>query len=190
MARQHDDLLKLMPKIAEVVNKFQSEAVQLEVYRTLIEASSSADGQTAPGKGPKASPTPRRRTRRAQPADASDPDTTDDAANTDANSIINSLKERNDIDLLSTEVFHKKDLWNKIRLVLLLADMPMTSGQVFAVLDGLDVKTSLPSVSKRLKKEHSSLITSGVRKPGAVNTYKLSGPAKSQAKKWLNELGE
>lgn len=183
-----EDLVQRMPKIAEVVNTFGSEAVQLEVYRTLID--SLLEGGADSGE-------PKARVRRKLPKKkrTKDRSNSQDEANelggpsaVDSNDIVNTLKERADFGKLTSEVIHKKDLWNKIRLIMYLADTSMTSGEIFAVLGGLDVKTSLPSVSVKLRAQHASLIASGARKKGAINRYKLSGPARGETGKWLNEI--
>ncbi len=185
---QFDDLLERMPKIADVVNGFNSEAVQVEVYHTLVDAlDGSADGAKAEASINRK----QRKKKRAkkQSDSAGKPNEPGNSSSVDTNDIVNILKERSDFGKLASEVIHKKgDRWNTIRLIMYFADSPMTSGEIFAVLCGLDVKTSLPSVSVKLKAQHASLIASGVRKKGAINTYKLSGPARIETENWLDEI--
>ena len=186
---QFDDLLKLMPKIAEAVNVFKSEAVQQDAYRTLIDALFGHKGQK--GSHESGSKTRgsvdalgRKRQRGAKRETNGEPD----IDGLDLNDLVNTMKERKEFRTISDEVLHKRDLWNKIRVILFYADTAMTSGELQKVLSAFDLKTDRPGVSNKLKREHSRLVSSGARKPGAVIRYKLSGPAKRVTEKWLNEL--
>jgi len=187
-ADQFEELLKRMSKIAEVVNGFKSEAVQAEVYRTLVGVLGAGDLDDNSDDDGKAA----NRTRHARPKrkanDSSSESVDTESASVDTNDIVNTMKERADFSELSSKVLHARDLWDKIRLILYFADSAMTSGEIYRVLQGFDIKTTLPAVSKKLKEMHGQLISSGTRRPGAVIRYKLSGPAKSEAEKWMNEI--
>lgn len=184
---QFDDLLKRMPKIAEIVNKFQSEAVQVEVYRTLVSALSmtgngSEEADADRSKNPNKKPSTKIKKPESQKNDDSDSDVVD------TNDIVNTMKNRKDFQTLSRMIFHKHNRWNKIRAILFYADLPMTSGEIHQVFTAFDLKIGLSSISGKLKEMHSELITSGTRKSGARVRYKLSGPAKSDTEKWLHEI--
>ncbi|MCK4624519.1 MAG: hypothetical protein KAV00_04355 [Phycisphaerae bacterium] len=106
----------------------------------------------------------------------------------DITAIVNRLKDQENYTLIQDRVLHKKDLWNKMRMVFLLVDDYLTSGDIHKVIAALDVKVSLSSVSIKMKDMIGSLLTSAPRKAGGAPTrYKLSGPAKSSAQKWFNE---
>ena len=102
--------------------------------------------------------------------------------------IVNKLKERNDFTLIQERLLNKRDVWNRIRLILLDAPGPMTSGEIAKVFGGLGLRPHLPTISTKLKKNSASLLNSVPRKSGAHPRYSLSRPARSAAEKWLNEV--
>ena len=187
----YEKLLTEMPKIAKAVNEFSSDVVQQNAFRSLIDAflGEERGDAVAPavghddrpaGKGTK---TARKRAHGPEAENAQSPSASDGA-----NELVNRMKQRADFAVLTEKVIHERDLWNKIRLVLFLADGAMTSGEIQAVLAGLNLKTDVPAVSKKLKAKHASLVSSGPRKKGTVARYKLSGPARSETEKWVNGL--
>ncbi len=188
---QFDGLLKRMPKIAEAVNAFKSEAVQAEAYRTLINALGfdGSGGGGLPRTKPEtvSSPTKKTKTKRAKHSSDGGGQSEGGSA-VDVNDVVNTMKEHDDFQKLSREVLHKRDLWSKIRLILFFSGSAMTSGEIQKVLAAFDLKTDQPAVSRKLKDMHAQLISSGARKAGAVIRYGLSGPAKSDTQKWLDEV--
>lgn len=110
-----------------------------------------------------------------------------EAKGIDRTALVNDLKNRPDFDTISERILHRPTLWPKIQLVLHVADAFMTSGEVHKVLAGFDLTHGLSTVSKSLKANSNKLVRTGPRKKGAVVGYKLSGPARSEFGKWLQD---
>jgi hypothetical protein len=105
----------------------------------------------------------------------------------DSNALANEIKQHKDLGLIEKKIIHVSgDSYNKIALILWIADEALTSGDIFRTLSGMDVKADLPTISKALKKNSSKFLTSTQRKSGGPPaTYRLSAQAKSDFEKWL-----
>jgi len=183
---RYRDLLEEMPRISKAVNEFKSEAVQQAAFELLVATLGLEQGLEMAGGDEKRDRAPAKkkskRAGRAVPRDEETP------AGREPQEVVNQLKQRADFEKISAIVFHKRDLWNKVRLLLLQAEEGMTSGEVTKVLHGLNVKTSLSSVSRSLKENSSSLLSAEARKVGLHPRYRLSAPARTEALKWLDEV--
>jgi hypothetical protein len=105
----------------------------------------------------------------------------------DPNAMANQIKEHQSFDLIAKKIVHARgDRYNKIALVLWIAEKPLTSGQIHRVLEALDVRISLPNVSDTLKANMSKFLTSVQRRAGGPPAnYRLSAQAKADFEKWL-----
>jgi len=105
----------------------------------------------------------------------------------DANALANEIKEHERFDVIRTKIINKKgDYYYKVALVLWAANEPLTSGKIHKVLQGLDVKISLPNLSTTLKRHGSNFITSSQRKLGGTPPdYRLTSKAKAEFEIWL-----
>ena len=85
-------------------------------------------------------------------------------------------------------MLHKKDVYNKLALVCMYADKPLTSGQVTKVLNALDVKADQGQISNMIKKNSGKFTASAARKKGGVirPKYKLTSHARSDFETFLN----
>lgn len=86
------------------------------------------------------------------------------------------------------KVLHKSDLYNKIALICLHMNEPLTSGQITNVLKALDVKADLGTISNAIKKNSGKFTASAARKKGGVvrPKYKLTSLARTEFEAWLN----
>ncbi len=181
------DLLRQMPSIAKAVNAFTSESVQQEAFRAFLDALGPSSAESDEGQGRKSAqgktiPSPKARKGEKTEVPRAEP-----AKRVPTTEIVNTMKQRDDFKSISDKVLHKRDVWNKIRLVLYFAGGPMTSREIASVLNGLELKTDQPAVSNKLKQHHADVIASGVRKKGLPTRYKLSAPARNDTQTWLNE---
>jgi hypothetical protein len=103
----------------------------------------------------------------------------------DGNDLANQIKDDDRFDVFEHKVIHVSGDWyNKAAFVLWLSEHPLTSGQIRSVLQTLDVRTDLPTISRTLK--DNRFIASGQRKLGGQPVaYRLSAGAKSAFEKWL-----
>ncbi len=110
----------------------------------------------------------------------------------DLNALANKIKQHKELSLIEKKIIHVSgDPYNKIALILWVADEALTSGDIFRTLGGMDVKADLPTISKALKKSSSKFLTSTQRKAGGLPaTYRLSAQAKSDFEKWLLANGD
>jgi len=185
-------LLSEMPGISKVVNAFTSEAVQRGAFRVLVnalgaDALEDAGDETGDAgevvKVRKSKAGTKKQSRTGEPAEK----TGQAEGSFDAQAFANKLKDRPHFKRISEMILHKRDLRNKIRLILLSTDAQLTSGDINKVLACLDLKTDKGSVSNKLKDMGPSLVSTGVRRRGARIWYKFSAPGRSDAKKWLDE---
>jgi hypothetical protein len=112
----------------------------------------------------------------------------DEAGSFDVNALANLIKEHESSEAIVEKIINAKgDYFHKVALVLWVADEPLTSGQIHKVLEALDVKIDLPSVSKALKNNSANFITSSQRKAGGKpSDYRLTAKAKVEFESWLN----
>jgi len=186
------DLLSEMAAIAKAVNAFSSEAVQQEAFKCLVTAlgvteaprGACEEGAESGGKDAHEKPVPRHGKKPARRRESGTPDPVDKGF--DAQRLANQLKDRQDFALVSDRILHKRDLEGKLRLVLLAADEMLSSGDIHNALSCFDIKTSLSSVSRKLREMAPKLISSQKRERGAHPKQKLSGPARKEAEKWLD----
>jgi hypothetical protein len=80
----------------------------------------------------------------------------------DAMKIANAIKVRPDFDLINNKYLMVPGQWpDKCRLVALIADGPITSGDVRRVMEALKIKADLPTLSKALSANSTDFLTSG-----------------------------
>ena len=115
------------------------------------------------------------------------PNAENKAGSVDIMSVVNTLKERENFQFIQERVFNKHDLWDKIRIILQTAKVPMQSGEIAHVLRQLGCKGNQSAVSTKLKKQNVNLHVSGARKKGAILKYKLLARAVSATEKWMHE---
>lgn len=132
----------------------------------------------------KQSPRPESQRRPLRPEAPPEPQ---DRSEFDPVSAANRLKEHPRSDAFRAEVFHKRDLWPKIALVMYHVNMPLTSGEIAAVLKELDIKTNVASVSRKLDEQSSKVTRDGPRKSGSVPKYKLTSQARQEIESSLNK---
>ena len=135
------------------------------------------------GGDPKPANRAKRASRKSKPQSAQNED--EDAFN--ANDLANQIKEDNKFDIFERKVIHVSGDWyNKAAFVLWFSAHPLTSGQIRSVLQTLDIRTGLPTISNTLK--DNRFIASGQRKLGGQPVaYRLSAGAKAAFEKWLFE---
>lgn len=103
---------------------------------------------------------------------------TTDSQKFDANALANRIKQLPNAEVLTQHVWHEKDTYNKVALVCLLAEQPLTSGDIHRVLTSLQIKIDLPRVSTTLKKNATKFLNSAPRKlGGAAPRYELTSAA-------------
>lgn len=188
---KYDELIKRLPEMAKAINAFKSEVTKTEALRGLIAAlncdratdSNEGDGE----EGYRASKLKKlgEKGKTAWKPKSKTQDSPEDSL--DVQSIINRLRERDDYGSLNSKIFHKNDLWNKIRTVMYFTDKHISSGEITKILVGLDLRTSAPSISRKLKECSSFLVTTAPRKAGSKTKYKLSGPSRTATEEWLSE---
>lgn len=104
----------------------------------------------------------------------------------DPQPVVNGMREHEQFGAWEIKVLHADILINKIKLVSWYHKEPMTTGEIASVLDGLGVKTDVPTVSKRIKKSLSEFLQDGARSKGAIVRYKLTGKAEKDFDVWLS----
>lgn len=181
----YSNLVKEMPRISKVVNEFKSETVQQAAFELLVsclglkgEPDEGAVDEKAGGGAPKK----KRKSAGAKPARGEGASTDPDPVQ-----IANQIKQRQDFDKIEQRILHARDVWDKIRLVLLIVNEPLTSGSIAEVLSQFKLKTDITSVSRTLTKNRGSLAPTGRVVRGGRPGYELTGPARRRAEKWLNE---
>jgi len=104
----------------------------------------------------------------------------------------NEIKQHADFDTYSKKIINApRDPKNKVFFVLWFTDRPLTSGDVYRILEALDVKVGLPKVSTIFKDNSGSFITDGKRQAGGPPvTYRLTAAAKTAFENWLHNNNE
>lgn len=189
----YERLIEEIPGLAKAVNAFTSENVQQAAFNLLVRTlgvevspDESEQGECA-ARISSEKKKPLRKVKSHSRATEAEP--VGEEGGLDITKIANTLKEREDFSRIGERVLRKKDLWNKIRLVLLTATDPLSSGEITKVLrEGLEVKTSQSSVSTCLGDNDGDLIrTAPRRKGGNRPRYRISAPGKKSAEEWLND---
>jgi hypothetical protein len=137
---------------------------------------SSEEASVAPSPPPRASS---RGKRQDGPASGS----RSKAPTIDPTKIANDLKVRSDFQSIKSKILDVPSDWiNKCRLVALLADGPITSGDVHRVLNQLRIKNSLPTLSRTLTENSQEFLTNGSN----PTKYTLTEAAEAAFKRWLS----
>lgn len=187
----YSKLLREMPRISKVVNAFSSDAVQHAAFDALVaalkgnEPSDPQRGIATSGRRKPADQRPKKKAASKKHSAGKIGEKRD--SKFDFVRFAGEFKSRSDYAAIADKVLNARDLWNKIRLVLYVADSPMTSGDIHKTLGQLRLKSSRRNISTKLKDKGRELITDGVRKLGSKVTYKLSQRGKGATKKWLNK---
>ncbi len=110
----------------------------------------------------------------------------DDESNFDPIVITNAIKEDPQNSAYQTHVLHKKNMYNKIALVCLHADQPLSSGEIAKTLHALDIKADQGNVSNSIKANSGRFLSTSARKKGgAVPRYKLTSHARTDFESWI-----
>ncbi len=109
-----------------------------------------------------------------------------DGTNFDPIPLTNTIKEDARHSTYEAHVLHKKDMYNKIALVCLVAGKPLTSGEIAKTLQALDLKADQGNVSRAIKANSGKFLSTSVRKKGAAPPrYKLTSKARKEFDAWL-----
>jgi hypothetical protein len=153
-----------------------------EYLRAWWSQSGDQEGTACPKKAGKKAAPPRRRAIQSRNAQAGEPPF-------EALELANSLKEDANFSKYATKVLHARDLFNKVALVAMHSETPLTSGQITAVLQALDVKADVGNVSNCIKNNGSKFLPSAVRRAGGAKPqYKLTSQARAAYEQWLNSV--
>ncbi|MCA6118138.1 hypothetical protein J6524_25145 [Bradyrhizobium sp. WSM 1738] len=122
--------------------------------------------------------------RRPAPAVPTDSKT---ANGPDPTDVANRVKESEHFRQIERKILHApRDLYNKAAFPLWFSDEALTSGAVHRILEALDVRIDLPSISRVMKKHSKQFLLSGKRqRGGAPSAYRLTANARSEFQKWL-----
>ena len=105
--------------------------------------------------------------------------------------IANAIKEDQKYALYEGHILHRKNFYNKMALVSMYSNTPLTSGEVAKVLRALDVKADRGNTSNQLKKNSGKFLATAARKKGGkgkVPRYKLTSSARAKFEAWLKDL--
>lgn len=148
---------------------------------------STADEAKDPPNTPAKSKRPS--TRRSSSSKSSSKSSTNgDSANAafDANGLANRIKSDPSFHSHETTILHGTDLFNKILLVCLHANAPLTTGDIHKTLTALGVKAALSSISRQVGAKGNLFLNDTPRKSGSTPTYELTSVAKANFKKVLD----
>lgn len=186
-----DELVGRMDLIAKAVNSFNSEAVQLQAFSSLMTAFGLNKKRPDAAEEPEdTSPTPdigskrsRRVTRKPKSADRIESPT-----GLDVNDVVNQIKSHENF-----EQFYKKIIIGdasrsqKIKFVAWFVNKPLTSGDMQRVLNGLGVKMDAPTASKAVGDARHDLL----KIPnGRATLFQLTAKARAEYETWLMTSGE
>jgi hypothetical protein len=162
--------------IAETVNLFKSEAVQLQVFRLLLrEAGISAtvdeDSVTDEMAGPDAA-----KGKRKRPASKTDKMNGGDGSL--ALQVVNAIKNYANFDNLEKKVIGKRAVLPRILMCYYFAreimDSTLSTGEVETITDQLNIKITIQNVGATIKDKSKYFSTNTVRKQGTRTRYKIN----------------
>ncbi|MEQ1932627.1 MAG: hypothetical protein ABL962_01925 [Fimbriimonadaceae bacterium] len=188
-----DEIVALLAKITPVVNGFEGESVRLAVLQALLQNAGITVGaehtSDQPGVGDSVDPRKGRqpKARAQKPARSRHQGESEESNGIDPNKVANELKEDTNFATISERVLHKQEYWPKIQLILWHCKAALSSGELASVLQCLDCKAHLPTVSTTLKTNSGKLTQTGVRKKGAKVKYKLTGATSAAFENWLGD---
>lgn len=104
----------------------------------------------------------------------------------DAIELANRIKSDPRFEAINSKVLSLPANWiNKCKMVALIADQPITSGDVKRVLDRLRIKSNLPTLSMALSQNSADFLTEGVNPV----RYVFSKSATEAFERWLGFHG-
>ncbi|MDJ0825594.1 MAG: hypothetical protein QNJ16_08835 [Rhodobacter sp.] len=113
----------------------------------------------------------------------------DSGSQLDATDLSNQIKVRSDFSAIKKKILDVKGQWKeKCILVAVVADAPISSGDVKRVMDELRIKSSLPTLSRTLKNNSSEFLTQGG--PNNSTLYTVIDTAKSEFLEWLEKAND
>lgn len=104
----------------------------------------------------------------------------------DVNGLANRIKSDPSFHIHEANILHGTDLFNKILLICLHANAPLTTGDIHRTLTALGVKAALSSISGQVGAKGGLFLNDTPRKSGSTPTYELTSVAKANFQKVLD----